>query len=126
MLPETEWPGRAVTVLEVSVETMDNGLGMYSNVSENPTLFRTAGLGVWSGIAAGGEGSESISSSGSGAGAGAVMPTSTFFSGAGNLWSTGRCAASGLAGALFPFALGLAFGMIMDDRSWLEMAAERR
>jgi hypothetical protein len=44
MLPETEWPGR--TVLAVSVETRDRGLGMYSNVSENPTLFRTAGLGL--------------------------------------------------------------------------------
>jgi len=44
MLPETEWPGR--TVLEVSVETRDSGLGMYSNVSENPTLFRATGLGL--------------------------------------------------------------------------------
>lgn len=45
ILPETEWPGRAVIVLEVSLETSDTGLGMYSRVSEKPTLVRTAGLG---------------------------------------------------------------------------------
>ncbi len=33
-------------MLEVSVETRDSGLGMYSNVSENPTLFRTTGFGL--------------------------------------------------------------------------------
>jgi len=47
ILPDTECPpGRAVTVLEVSLETRDNGRGMNSNVSENPTLARVAGLGV--------------------------------------------------------------------------------
>jgi hypothetical protein len=45
ILPETEWPGRAVVVLEVSLETSDTGLGMYSRVSENPTLVRTTGFG---------------------------------------------------------------------------------
>jgi hypothetical protein len=55
MLPETEWPGRAVAVLEVSVETRDRGLGMYSRVSEKPTLFRAAALGVCSGLGFGGE-----------------------------------------------------------------------
>lgn len=44
MLPESECPGRAVTVLEVSVDTIDNGLGIYSSVSEKPTLLRTAAL----------------------------------------------------------------------------------
>lgn len=37
MLPETEWPGRAVATLEVSLETMETGRGMNSSVSENPT-----------------------------------------------------------------------------------------
>jgi hypothetical protein len=39
MLPDTEWSGRAVAVLEVSLETRERGLGMYSRVSEKPTLF---------------------------------------------------------------------------------------
>jgi len=43
MLPETECPGRAVTVLDVSLETRDSGLGINSSVSENPTrAFGTA------------------------------------------------------------------------------------
>lgn len=44
MLPETPWPGLAVIVLDVSVETRDKGLGMNSSVSENPTLALLAGL----------------------------------------------------------------------------------
>jgi len=42
MLPERECPGRAVAVLEASLETRDNGRGMYSSVSEKPTRFRVA------------------------------------------------------------------------------------
>jgi hypothetical protein len=39
MLPDTECPpGRAVTMLDVSLETSDKGRGMNSRVSENPTL----------------------------------------------------------------------------------------
>lgn len=53
MLPDTEWPGRAVIVLDVSLETTERGLGMYSSVSEKPTLFRAAGFGCWSCSAAG-------------------------------------------------------------------------
>jgi hypothetical protein len=45
MLPETEWPGRAVAVLEASLETSDRGRGIYSRVSENPTRARGAGFG---------------------------------------------------------------------------------
>lgn len=43
-LSDTEWPGRAVAVLEVSLETMDSGRGMYSKVSENPTRARVPDL----------------------------------------------------------------------------------
>ena len=39
-LPETEWPGRTVAVLPVSVDTMESGRGMNSRVSENPTRAR--------------------------------------------------------------------------------------
>lgn len=46
MLPETECPGRAVAVLDVSLDTRERGLGMNSRVSEKPTLFRAIGLGV--------------------------------------------------------------------------------
>lgn len=44
MLPDSECPGRAVTVLEVSLETKDRGLGMNSKVSENPTRALLLGL----------------------------------------------------------------------------------
>jgi len=45
MLPVTEWPGFAVIVLEVSLDTNDRGLGINSRVSEKPTLVLDAGLG---------------------------------------------------------------------------------
>jgi len=124
MLPEREWPGR--TVLDVSVETSDNGLGMYSSVSENPTLFRTTGLGVCSSSGAEGDGMPSPSATGSGAEIGAAVPISTGFSGTKTLCPGGRSAAAGLAGALVPFILALDGGAIIEDRSWLEMAADRR
>ena len=44
ILPETECPGFAVMVLEVSLETSETGLGMYSILSENPTLTLEGGL----------------------------------------------------------------------------------
>jgi hypothetical protein len=43
-LPETECPGRTVTVLDVSFETKDKGRGMNSRVSEKPTRVRGARL----------------------------------------------------------------------------------
>ncbi len=46
MLPETECPGRAVTVLDVSLEMRDSGLGINSRVSEKPTLARFTGRGA--------------------------------------------------------------------------------
>lgn len=124
MLPETEWPG--LTVLEVSVETRDNGLGMYSSVSENPTLFRTTGLGVCAICATGGGRFLNSAATGSGANAISSVLTATTFSGAGKFWLGGRSVAAGLVGALFPFPLGLGGGTSIDDRSWLEMAADRR
>jgi hypothetical protein len=46
MLPETEWPGRTVMVLDVSLETRDSGRGMNSTRSEKPTRARPTGFGV--------------------------------------------------------------------------------
>ena len=46
MLPETEWLGRTVMVLDVSLETRERGRGMNSIRSEKPTLARPTGLGV--------------------------------------------------------------------------------
>ena len=46
MLPDTEWPGRTVMVLDVSLETRESGRGMNSTCSENPTRARPTGLGV--------------------------------------------------------------------------------
>lgn len=42
MLPETECPGLAVAVLDVSLEISDSGRGINSTVSEKPTLERVA------------------------------------------------------------------------------------
>jgi hypothetical protein len=39
MLPESECPGRAVAMLDVSLDTMDKGRGMNSSLSEKPTLL---------------------------------------------------------------------------------------
>lgn len=44
ILPETACPGRAVMVLEVSLETNDKGRGMNSRVSEKPTRARLLDL----------------------------------------------------------------------------------
>jgi hypothetical protein len=66
ILPETEWPGRAVIVLEVSLETRDTGLGMYSRVSENPTLVRTTGFGgFWTSVVDTGSSTGGVETSGS-------------------------------------------------------------
>jgi hypothetical protein len=44
ILSETECIGRAVIVLEVSVEIKESGRGINSKVSENPTRVRVGGL----------------------------------------------------------------------------------
>jgi hypothetical protein len=44
----------------------------------------------------------------------------------GNAWLAGRSATAGLEGALFPLTLGLEGGTMIEDRSWLEIAADRR
>jgi hypothetical protein len=81
MLPEREWPGLAVTVLDVSVDTSDSGLGMYSRVSENPTLFRARALGVCSSSAGDGDGVSTAIATGSGTSVGTTFATSVGFSG---------------------------------------------
>jgi hypothetical protein len=76
ILPVTEWPGVAVMVLEVSLETRESGLGMNSRVSEKPTRALGAGLasllskaGGASGLdSSGASGSSTISTAGSGSG----------------------------------------------------------
>lgn len=126
MLPETEWPGRTVTVLEVSVETRDNGLGMYSSVSEKPTLLRTTGFGVCCRCVAAGDDLLDPSTTCPVGDAGVAFSTSTVLSRAGNGGSGGRSVSAGLVGALPPFTLELDGGTMMEDKSWLEMAADRR
>jgi hypothetical protein len=79
MLPERECPGLAVTVLDVSVDTSESGLGMYSKVSENPTLFRGRALGVCSSSVGGGDGLSSPIAMGSGTGTGTAFATSVGF-----------------------------------------------
>lgn len=123
MLPETECPGRAVAVLEASLETRESGLGIYSNVSENPTRFLAGGLA-----------SPSTSAIGTpvellGASDGDPMFGSDFLpcSAVGKSCPPGRFGKTGLAGALPPLKLGFGGGgRMMEERSWLDMAADRR
>ena len=62
MLPETEWVPLTVDMeLSVSDEIVDNGRGINSTVSENPTLVRVGGLvGGDSSLAALGFSSEAL------------------------------------------------------------------
>lgn len=99
MLPETECPGRAVTVLEVSLETRDRGRGMNSRVSEKPTLLRACGLTTGSDSRAEVDLS-SLDVSLSGADNIAAVGSDGEVFGTGNSPLSGRIA--GLAGALLP------------------------
>lgn len=115
MLPDTECPGRAVIVLDVSLEISDSGRGINSRVSENPTralpgrdcLREGSGLGreddivtewlliVFFSVVLNGCGAIGLAGSGSG----------------GGWWSIGKRVPSfglnavGLFGALLPFGL---------------------
>ena len=123
-LPDTEWPGRTVAVLPVSVDTIDRGRGMNSRVSEKPTRARgpqnnpvfesgeavTDTVGVVGGIAGG-------VATGSGSALGVDLTS-------GNVPGL-RSKSAGLVGALLPREPGLG-GLSISDRSWLEIAAERR
>jgi len=101
MLPERECPGRAVTVLEVSLETSDRGLGMNSRVSEKPTLLRAVGLGAASASTIGISSSELISTGSSTVGELAFGSDGAAV-GAGNSFFSCRSSRAGLAGALLP------------------------
>lgn len=123
MLPETECPGRAVMVLEVSLETRDNGRGINSTVSENPTLARGVGRG---GEGATGPGAAS-SASRTGDGALGLFSIGSDSTGLSTRSGIGegvspRSKPAGLVGALLPRGMGC---NIME-RSWLEMAVDRR
>lgn len=64
MLSDMPCPGRAVTVLDVSLDTSDSGRGINSSVSEKPTRALVVGLGFGLG------GTETSDSCGVSAGAG--------------------------------------------------------
>jgi hypothetical protein len=132
MLPETECPGRAVIVLDVSLETSESGLGMNSSVSENPT--RALGMALT------GEGVLFFGLSGTGI----VLSTDSGLSGllrmgsdstGFRVFSCDRAKdgdsrwpnSAGLVGALLPLGMVFAFvGWRIRDRSWFEIAADRR
>jgi len=123
MLPETEWPGRAVTVLEVSLDTRDRGRGINSSVSEKPTLLRACGLTTGSDSGATGDlSSLGLSHAVSGAGETTGLCSEGIAFGTGNSPLSGRIA--GLAGALLPRRFWFGEGRMMDARSWLEIAAD--
>lgn len=125
MLPETECPGRAVTVLEVSLDTRDNGRGMNSKVSENPTLLRAWGLiGGSNSDARDGVPLPILSPAISGIGEGTRSGTDGAAFGTGNTSLSGSIA--GLAGALLPRRFWLGDGRMIEARSWLEIAADLR
>lgn len=127
MLLETECPGLTVTVLEVSLDTSESGLGINSRVSEKPTLPLLKDF-LWAKI-------------GSDAGVGDAQPSfcpakSAFGSLGFSAWGNGnekclfRSCADGLDGALLPLETSPGFfgrlRPVMLLRSWLDMAAERR
>jgi hypothetical protein len=120
-------------VLEVSLETSDTGLGMYSTVSEKPTLVRTAGFGdSWTSVVAAGSSTGGVDTSGArGSGTSetaiaVVVISGCDFSSLTNGSSWGGSTVAGLAGGL-SFLTSLAVGgRMIEDKSWLEMAADLR
>jgi len=125
ILPETECPGRAVIVLEVSFETRDSGRGMNSNVSENPTRLRVVGLGCWSASPGGTDTlSRAISPLLGSVGDGAALSSGDFTCEARKSLLPEESNIAGLAGALLPRRFWLGEGKMIDDRSWLEIAAD--
>lgn len=128
MLPDTEWLGRTVAVLAVSVDTIDNGRGINSSVSENPTLaLGTAFVGELLALRDGstrstGDSGTFSTAAISGAGS-AGLDWSLLVSENGLTFSS---KSAGVVGALLPReGLGL-LGLSIMVRSWLEMAADRR
>jgi len=116
-LSEIECPWRSVTVLEASLETNESGRGINSILSENPTLVV---FGWRGGVTAGSTvASMSISFVVSDVD---CMTLSREFA---NARADGP--SDGLVGALplTDTAVGLC-GFIIIDRSWHEIAAERR
>ena len=119
MLPLRECEGRTVDIeLEVAEEIVERGRGMYSSLSENPTRGRGWAFGgEWlsdtlvdvspSIEARGSEGCDvALSSDGSSC---LLMSES-----------------AGVAGALPVLREARSEGLITEDRSWWEMAPERR
>lgn len=105
ILPETEWPGRAVAVLEASLETRESGRGMYSSVSENPTLARATGF---AGRSSSGETDDVFSFASvriSGSGRGVDSGTGDCWSRVGKSFLAVWSGNAGLDGALFPLTL---------------------
>jgi hypothetical protein len=129
MLPDVECSGRAVTVLEVSLETKDRGLGMNSRVSEKPTLARFAGLMGCGASPRGRLGdADTCRTSLSDLAAGMAEVCSGPSIVIGKIKLSSRSNAAGVDGALFPLAAALFLlggGSMIDDRSWLEIAPER-
>jgi hypothetical protein len=114
---ETEWPGRTVVVLEASLDTSDRGRGMNSIVSENPTRVRVdgrAGKSIVAGTALMSSECVDVVS---------LTPTAPGEGNANCSWSR----AEGVVGALPPLIIMLEVGGLMIiERSWEEIAADRR
>jgi hypothetical protein len=120
MLPDKECPGRAVIVLDVSLDTRDNGRGMNSSVSEKPTRALVF-LGLLSGedlAAAGSAVSFGASAVGTGSGSGTICSASCK-----DPW-LGCTKLVGLFGALFPRLAESKTGGWRIGRSLVEMAPE--
>lgn len=124
MLPETEWLGLTVSVLEVSLEISDSGRGMNSTVSANPTRARVI-------IRVSRANPMCLGPTGEPAGGGfwAVLTGSTGWTMIVGLGSGGKsllATSDGLAGALSPLGAGDGVGGCrIIERSWLDNAADR-
>lgn len=118
-------------MLDASLDTSERGLGMNSSVSENPTLARGTGLGargvkVGSGVFSsalgkgGGTASDGVKSGVSG-GIGGISGSE------GESPIRRPPKSAGLFGALLPRNAAVGFvGWRIRERSWLDMAADRR
>lgn len=124
MLPETEWLGLTVTVLEVSLDISDSGRGMNSTVSENPTRARAIGFVSRAKPMVLGRAVEPTAT-----GFGSVLTDSVGWAMIVGPGSDGKSLAvksDGLVGALSPLGTGDAVGgCSIIERSWLDNAAER-
>lgn len=125
MLSDMQCPGRAVTVLDVSLDTRDSGRGINSRVSEKPTRALVVALG---GLGLGGMESlkpwaEAAGVGGSWTGSGSAVSIAGS-SASGIVVLIPRSKLVGLLGALLPLGVQSMTGGCRIGKSFVEMAPD--